>query len=76
MNVTSLKTVLSIVAFVVSGFCLMETLAAIVISCLAYVRGSIRGVPFHAFAQTTLILLIVAGVFFWAGLMIRPKRSA
>jgi hypothetical protein len=76
MNVASLKTVLAIVAFVVSGFCLMETLAGIVISCLAYVRGPIRGVPFHAFAQTTLIFLIVAGIVLWAALMIRPKRSA
>ena len=71
-----MRSTLAILAFAVAAFCLMETLLGIFMSYLAYVRGAIRGVPFHAYAQTTLMLMAAAGVLCWAGLKLWPKRCS
>lgn len=71
-----MRTTLAIMAFAVSTFCLMETVMGIFISYLAYVRGAIRGLPFHAYAQTTFMFMAATGIFCWAGLGLWPKRSS
>jgi hypothetical protein len=62
VKVLRIRTALAILAFAVSGFCLMETVIGIVIGYEAYMRGAIRGVPFHAYARTTMICMVVTGV--------------
>ncbi len=76
MNRARMRITFAILTFVASGLCLMETVIALLISYEAYVRGAIRGLPFHAYARTTMIFMVAAGILCWAGIKLWPKRAS
>lgn len=65
---------LAVLAYAASALCFVESLLGLFVSYGAYKQGLIRGVPFHTWASTTLILMAAAGVLCFAGFKLWPER--